>query len=121
MLTNLTKFTFALAMPSLRQYSGVLFKSHNVFRKRTSPLFCPMSGILSMKFSSGDEESSGNKSVRNYDIKESEMRVVYIDEVTQKSEWKIMQRAEALKFAQSMYMDLVLGIKLNFHFYYILY
>ena len=42
------------------------------------------------------------------------MRVIYLNKETNKNEWKIMDRAEALQFAKKMQLDLVLGMALHF-------
>lgn len=47
--------------------------------------------------------------IRNNRITFPEMRVVYDDVTTGKSAWKIMKRGEALTFAKSKNLDLVLG------------
>ena len=45
----------------------------------------------------------------NEAIPYSEMRVVYQDDRTEKSRWKIMKRMEAIDFARSQSLDLVVG------------
>lgn len=47
--------------------------------------------------------------IRNNRIGYPEMRVVYDDVTTGKTAWKIMKRGEALTFARSKSLDLVLG------------
>ena len=47
--------------------------------------------------------------IRNGRITYPQMRVVYDDVTTGKSAWKIMKRGEALAFAKSKSLDLVLG------------
>jgi hypothetical protein len=47
--------------------------------------------------------------VRNEDIKFPSVRVVYKDSVTGESAWKILKRDDAIKFAQSQSLDLILG------------
>lgn len=55
-------------------------------------------------------QTQGTKSnlVKNEDIKQKNMRVVYNDPVTKESAWKIMDRNAALEFAKSMSLDLIL-------------
>ena len=51
-----------------------------------------------------------NDVIKNHRIVYPEIRVVFDDEATGKSTWKIMQRSEALEFAESKELDLVLGM-----------
>ena len=46
---------------------------------------------------------------QNEQIKFPSMRVVFKDPVTGASAWKIMERKEALEFAKSQSLDLILG------------
>ena len=46
----------------------------------------------------------------NESITAPSMRVIFMNKETSKSEWKIMDRAEALQFAKKMNLDLVLGV-----------
>lgn len=48
--------------------------------------------------------------VRNGNIQFPSMRVVYSNSETGAPEWKIMNRSEALTFAKSMNLDLVVGM-----------
>ena len=54
--------------------------------------------------------------LKNKDIRFPTMRVVYDDEITGKSTHKIFLRSEALEFAQSRKLDLVLGNNFSFMF-----
>ena len=47
--------------------------------------------------------------IKNEQIKSDKVRLIYIDTVTKKSAWKIMDRNEAINYAEDMNMDLVLG------------
>ena len=53
--------------------------------------------------------SKADAVIRNNRITFPEMRVVYDDVTTGKSAWKIMKRGQALAFAKSKSLDLVLG------------
>ena len=46
---------------------------------------------------------------RNEDIKCANLRVVYSNPANGKNEWKILSRSEALLFAKSLSLDLILG------------
>ena len=47
--------------------------------------------------------------VKNDGIKFPEVRVIYDDEVTGRSSWKVLSRSDALKWAKSKSQDLILG------------
>ncbi len=47
--------------------------------------------------------------LKNGDIKFPSMRVVWIDETTKESKWKIMNRADALNFAKELKTDIIVG------------
>jgi hypothetical protein len=53
--------------------------------------------------------SSDNPIIKNRDIMYDEMRVVYTDKDSGEKSWRIMARGEALKYAKSMNLDLILG------------
>jgi translation initiation factor IF-3 len=55
-------------------------------------------------------QTQGTKSgpIKNEDIKQASVRVVYIDPETNENAWKIMEIKEALEFAKSQSLDLIL-------------
>lgn len=57
---------------------------------------------------SASDGSSNHQSKRNEKINFPTMRVVYVDKATGKNQWKIMSRQEAIKFAKSEELDLIL-------------
>lgn len=51
--------------------------------------------------------------IRNEQIKQLEMRVVFKDPITQENGWKMMTRQEALQIARKEGKDLILGENMN--------
>ena len=69
------------------------------------------SNLFRRVFSSADK-----RAVINDKITVQTMRVVYQEEKTGKSEWKIMNKTEALDLAKEMKLDFVLSMYLFFLF-----
>ena len=55
------------------------------------------------------QQQGKNNVIRNEKIKFPNLRVVYKDPVTGENSWKLMERKEAIKFAASLSLDLILG------------
>lgn len=72
--------------------------------------------MMSKQYKSQDKSlgsSATSPVLRNEGIRFPSMRVVYTNVETGAAEWKIMTRSEALKFAKSLDLDLILGEFLN--------
>lgn len=63
-----------------------------------------------MKNTSRKESAPSDQVIKNEGIRFPEVRVVFEDEITGKSTWKVLSKADALKLAKSRKLDLILGM-----------
>ncbi len=75
--------------------------------RRNALCMCVQQRNLGNQAQSKGKRSSKNP-VKNADIQESEMRVVYDDPESGESKWRILKKQDALDFAQEMELDLIL-------------
>jgi hypothetical protein len=95
-----------------------IFRANGEWKKnQMTPIrqvpFDAMIRCFSSRLMRGEEKVKEEKVglLKNEKIRYPTMRVVYKDAVTNESAWKIMNRSEALAFAKSQSLDLVLGKK----------
>jgi hypothetical protein len=71
--------------------------------------FAVLKNLKNTNSSANKVKSKVDEVVRNEKIKFPEVRVVFEDDATGKSNWQVLSRGDALKLAKSKKMDLILG------------
>lgn len=94
----------------LRNATSYIYKPNTIVK--INPVFTLYKSLIHHKNrlpQIKDSKDIKDKIVKNESIKFPNLRVVYVDEISGKNEWKIMTRSEAIAIAKEKSLDLILG------------